>query len=391
MKRVATFTMALMFLFLIVGLVGCGDGSDEGSNPPSIMYSYPKNGSSLISTTASIMLTFDKDIAPPSASNIILTPGASGSISYDGESKTVTFKPNSPLSANTPYTLKVEGVKSLDGGTISPVTISFTTLTSDVSSPKIASTVPEDGLRDIGPNDDIIIRFTEPINRVKFVNGIRFAPSVDLKGGESVWRFLWSINDEREVSIIPPPGNSALKLDTEYSLILPRDAIEDMSGNKMVTDYTLTFKTLRYAPEPITSTDLNTPSFVSLKEPPWLYSVGKYGPNSWIVVWGGTPPPGGSGSPSGSITASGDGEILEGSVKWTTSYGGEKITTNVSSGKGNNLSYSGPAPDGQKCYRLMFACTSSYVTFSLGATSQYINIGQKGVRPSRTPFVLNNR
>jgi hypothetical protein len=392
MKRIATFIITLSFLLLVMGLIGCGGDSEKVTEAPSVVYFFPSNGSTLVSTTASIMLVFDKDIAPPSAGNLIFTPGVSGSASYNSEAKAITYKPDSVLAANTPYTLKVQGIKSLTGASIAPVSISFTTSTSDTVTPKIEFTNPWDGQKDTGPNDSITVRFTEPINRVKFMNGIRFAPSVDLKAKDGVWRFLWSVNDEKEVAITPPPGNAALELNTEYTLILPRECVEDMSGNKMVTDYMLTFRTLKYAPEPITSAELNTPGFTSLKEPPFLFTIGKYSPNSWIIVFTGkSPPPGGSGSASGTITASGDGEIQEG-VEWWVSHAaaGYSVTTNVSSGKGNTLNFS--KVGGEDYYAtLKFSCTSSYVTFSLGTSPPYIYIGVKGARPSQTPFVLINK
>jgi hypothetical protein len=395
MKWLATFTMASMFLFLIVGLIGCGGGGDSENvtQAPSVEYSFPKSGSTLISTTTSIMLILDKDIAPPSAGNFIFTPGVSGSVSYNSEAKAVTYKPDSALAANTPYTLKVQGIKSLTGASVAPVNISFSTSTSDISTPKVEFTNPEDKQKEIGPNDSITVRFTEPINRAKFMNGVRIAPGVDLKAKDNVWRFIWSINDEKEVTIMPPPGNAAFELDTEYTLILSRDGVEDMSGNKIIADYMLTFRTIRYAPEPITSAELNTPGFVNFRDPPWMFNIGKYGPNNWIIVFTGKSiPPGGSGTASGTITASGDGEIQEGTVKWWVSHDGAgySVTTSLSSGKGNNLNFS--KVGGEDYYaKLMFACTSSYVTFSLGTSSKYIYIGSKGVNPSRTPFVLTNK
>ena len=93
MTRTAMLIITLSFLFLIVGLIGCGGGDSETvTQAPSVEYSFPKNGSTLISTTASIMLIFDSDIAPQSAGNFIFTPGVSGSVSYDSEVKAIDIQ-----------------------------------------------------------------------------------------------------------------------------------------------------------------------------------------------------------------------------------------------------------------------------------------------------------
>jgi adhesin HecA-like repeat protein len=131
-------------------------------------------------------------------------------------------------------------------------------------------------------------------------------------------------------------------------------------------------------------------------EPLWFYTVGKYG-GKWVVAWGFAPPPGAPSlnNPSGTITASSDGQISD-IVEAFNSRGGDEFKPTVSSGNGNRLSFQTAALDNQKKFRMIFSSTSSYLTFDLRSSSgtvpaQYVQIGGDMVHPSRTPFIMKNK
>jgi hypothetical protein len=148
----------------------------------------------------------------------------------------------------------------------------------------------------------------------------------------------------------------------------------------------ITFKTLRYPVESVPG-GVNLPGKIT---PVWLFTVGKTG-GYWTVVWGGTRDPNGPvwSNPSGTIKASEDGHIDEGSIKTVTSEAGYPVTTSVSKGDGNSLSFSTAT---QLEYSLKFATTSSYLTFDLRSpgtvAKEFVFIGGAFSHPSRTPFIL---
>jgi len=392
MRKAVLFSILLSFA--ITGLIGCGEESKEvvkkGGAGPLILSSVPKNGTKDLPTTTAILMTFDKDIVTPSIANLTFTPGVSGTISYNPDTRTMVFKPSAALSEHTSYTLTIKGITDLEGNTMSPVTIKFTTSVADTTSPKITFTSPEDGQEDVGHDAKILIRFSEPIDRDRLRSGISFDPTVNIPLDE--FRLEWSSGGEEEVAISPPLGVEPFSVNQEYSMLLSGDSVIDLSGNHMITDYKLQFHTLRYPVEKI-----KNPNIPDLNmEPQWMYTLGKSG-TSWVVIWGGTPPRGApsQSGPNGTITASADGQILD-KVDTLNTRGGDEFKPTVTSGNGNTLSYRTADLDNQKKFRIIFSSTSSYITLDLRSSSgtlspQYVYIGSDLVHPSRTPFTIKNK
>lgn len=384
----------LLLSFVIAGIIGCGGDSSEdakkGAGGPKVSNSIPKNGASNVSTTTMILVTFDKDIAPPSTANLTLTPDASGIVSYSSDTRTMVFKPSAALSKNTNYTMTIKDITDLEGNVISPVTISFITSEPDTISPKIISTSPVNNQEDVGQDAKILIKFSEPIDIDKFRKGISFDPTTNTSSDQ--WLFERSGDNNEDVIISPLSGTEPFNVNEKYTLIINRDSVVDLSGNSMITDYNIIFNTLKYPVEKILNPNFANPNV----EPLWFYTVGKVG-GKWVVSWGSSPPPGASSlnNPSGTITASSDGQISD-SVDTFSTRAEDHFNPTVSSGNGNRLSFSTAALDNQKSFRMIFSSTSSYLTFDLRSSSgtvpaQYVQIGGDMVHPSRTPFIMKNK
>jgi len=245
--------------------------------------------------------------------------------------------------------------------------------------PEILYTFPKDGQVDIAHDERITINFSEPINKDKFWSNISFIPSFDM----SKWTASWTGN---EVKICPPIGPKPFELNSEYTLVIPERSVVDLFGNSMVASSTITFRTLRY-PVEVVSGGMNLPAKIT---PLWLFSVGKTG-GYWMVVWGGDRDPKGPvwSTPGGTITASADGHIEEGSIKTESSEGNYPVTTSVSNGDGNSLTFSTAT---QLVYTMKFATTSTYLTFDLRSSGtvakEFVYIGAAFSNPSSTPFIL---
>lgn len=253
----------------------------------------------------------------------------------------------------------------------------------DGKRPTIEYSFPANEQKDIAHDERIVIRFSEAIDKDKFWNGIYFSPVLDL----SDWIPSWSRN---EVTINPPIGVKPFDLNSEYTLMVPRGCVVDLYGNSMELDHNIAFKTLKYPIEEIKGGVV----FSGRPTATWLFSVGKMG-SLWTIIWGGTKDPNGPAwsSPGGTITASADGQVDERSIETKVSEVGYPITTSVSKGNGNSLTFTG-ATAGLE-YTLMFDSTSSYLTFDLrsGGTvpKEYVHIGPAFTSPSRTPFILKNK
>jgi hypothetical protein len=393
MRKVTLICIALLSSFAITGLIGCGEEAEEAVEKeepgPSIFNAIPKNGTNNVPSTAAMLVTFSKDIITPSSANLTFTPGVSGEVSYDQGTCTLLFKPSAALSDNTEYSMTIDGITDLEGNSMSPVTINFTTSVPDKKRPEVTFTFPEHGQKDIGHDARILIRFSEPMDRPMLRSGISFDPGVNLSSDE--WILEWGVGDYEEVTIYPPLGIEPFEVNTEYTMRLLKGNVVDLSGNPMITDCRVKFRTLKYPVEKVASVSL--PSTVV--DPQWMYVVGRVG-NKWVVAWGGTHPPGApsQNTPSGTITASDDGQIVD-DVEAIATRGGDAFTPTVSRGNGNRLTYQTANLDNQKVFRLIFSSTSSYLTFDLRSAAgtippEYVYIGNKLEHPSDTPFAMEN-
>ena len=389
MRKIVSSCMLLLLSFLITGLIGCGGDDEIINSGPSIARIYPKNGADDLPSTSAIMVTFDEDILMPSAANLIFTPGVSGTVSYDALSYTLTYKPIADLAIGVEYKLKIENVMDLESNAMKPATTKFTTIAPDTSRPEVTTTFPEVGSKDIGHDEDLTFVFSEPIDRAKFRSAIYFTPEIDL--AQEDWQIEWGFGDEEQVAISPPPAVYAYPLNKSCTLLLSKGALTDTSGNPLLVDYKLEFKTLRY---PIF--DPKNPFYdVSKQARLWLYRLGNWN-SKWVVLWGGTVTRGGpsGSSPAGTISASDDGYIVANSVEKIWGHSTQAFTANVSS-DGSSLTYTSATADSDDHYTLIFASTSKYVTFDLRSSSgttppAVVHIGKNNENPDKTPFVLRN-
>jgi hypothetical protein len=283
--------------------------------------------------------------------------------------------------------MTVSGITGMEGNAMSPFTISFSTASADTKRPEITSIYPEDNQKDLGHDTEIILTFSEPVDRTKLRDGISFDPKVDVLPDD--WFLEWGTVEDEEATIFPPTGADPFDLDEEYTLNISKGSVVDLSGNFMLSDYKVQFRTLKYPVERTVSPNLGS----AIPDPLWMFIVGKRG-GTWVVVWGGTQPQGApaGNSPGGTITASADGRISD-KVDTNATRRDERVTYSVTSGNGNRLTFSSQNLNNQgNSFRIMFDSSSSYLIFSLRpATPQYINIGTRLEHPSGNPFVLPSK
>ena len=380
MKSLTSLCVALLSIALI-GLMGCGGDEEPTAFGPVISYVAPRHESTDVPTTASVFVTFDKAVNPPTAANLVFTPGVGGTVSYDAPSYTAIFKPSSPLASNTDYSLKISGISDMGGIPMDPVTVKFKTGTSDASRPRIEHSYPVDNQKDIGHNDAVKLIFNEDIDRTKLWDGIDFTPRVDREG----WFLKWSLA-EPAVEVTPPPMGEVYDLNEDYTVVIDSDSVSDLSGNTMSSDYAISFKTFRYPLEKIAH-----PTIPNAKlEPNWLFHVGKAGVKKWVIICGGQRPAKGPSNSTGSVTvtASADGRIADGYDFWQTEYYARSIS--VSKGNGNRITCSTTLDQADDYYQLLFSSSSRFLTFQVGVSKEWVHIGRDQISPERTPFAIEN-
>ena len=194
------------------------------------------------------------------------------------------------------------------------------------------------------------------------------------------------------MTIAPPPGTDPYPLNKSCTLLLSKGSVIDVSGNPILADYQMKFNTLRYPVEKIKNPIYYVHEVAIL----WMYSLGKWKSN-WVVLWGGSQAKGGpsQNSPSGTITASADGYILD-TVETFAANANNMFTPAVTKGNGNRMTYSTVNLNNNRKFKMIFSSTSKYLTFDLRSSvgtipKQYVWIGVDYENPSRTPFTMRNR
>jgi len=393
MTKLFSIYAMLLLSCIIMALAGCGDDGEIIDKGPSIVKVYPNNGADDMPSTAAIMVTFDEHISTPSAANLIFTPGVSGTVSYEASCCTLTYKPIADLAIGVEYEVRIEGITDVEGNAMQAVTTKFTTTAPDKERPEVTVTFPGTDSEDIGHDEELTFVFSEPIDRAKFRSAIYFTPEIDLE--QSDWQIEWGFGNEEQVTISPPPSVYAYPLNKNCTLLLAKANATDTSGNPLLVDYKLEFKTLRYA-----IFDPKTPIFdVRAQEPLWLYRLGNWN-SKWVAIWGGSISRGGpsGSSPAGTITASADGYIVASSIEKIMSHvpSSPLFDHTLTKGNGNSLTYLTKTADNDDWFTLIFASTSKYVTFDLRSSSgttppEFVHIGKNFENPEKTPFVLRNK
>ncbi len=206
------------------------------SSPPIIEMSSPGQGLSGVDPNSEIFILFSKNMNKP------YTEGAfslsNNGVNQDGTfrwiDRAMIFKPTKALTSPGLYTYLVSrsraesdmGVNLLDD---LRVNFSFST---DLSTPKIVTTVPQDGSTGIPIDSKITIEFNKPIDIASLYSGISIRPDVPLD-------FLNVSVSNGDTRFVFTPKQE-LVFGTIYTVTIP-NTVRDQAGNTLTTAYTFSF------------------------------------------------------------------------------------------------------------------------------------------------------
>ncbi|OHB42079.1 MAG: hypothetical protein A2Y11_01810 [Planctomycetes bacterium GWC2_39_26] len=131
--------------------------SSHDTVPPKVSSVSPVNGTTDIMVDTFITITFSEamDASTLNTSNIRLSGGTNGTVSYNLMNKTATFTPSSNLSYSTTYTTTVTtGVKDVNGNAISANhTWNFTTISKPppITTQSVSTTYCQQCKEEVGP------------------------------------------------------------------------------------------------------------------------------------------------------------------------------------------------------------------------------------------------
>jgi hypothetical protein len=177
-------------------------------------------------------------------------------VSYDNASSTVTIIPEQDLKEQeTYYVVWTNDIKTTEGRAIAESNAKFTT--GDLTKPAVVSTIPLAGESTVELGSDIIISLSEGMDQSTFTydDGDGLTETVKLKNltdGDWVtlstnFTKLWS-TDKKTLTLTSLGTDLNWLKDKTYTLTIENDVKDDStsnsgSGNKLDTDFTLTFTT----------------------------------------------------------------------------------------------------------------------------------------------------
>jgi hypothetical protein len=175
-------------------------GSDIDLLPPTIESTYPEDGALQISRNTQIEITFSEEMMRTTTEQaFIMNPSTTGNFTWNDN--IMIFKPLTILEPARDYTVTIknsardlggnyfdgDGNGVADQDIVDDFVFSFTTsLVSDQDPPKVLSTQPQNGSTEVALDSNILIEFSEPMNKVDFVsiNAFQISP---MTSGSIIW------------------------------------------------------------------------------------------------------------------------------------------------------------------------------------------------------------
>jgi len=209
-----------------------GIGGDTTS--PTVVYSDPEDSETNVPISVLIIVVFSEPMVSASVESAISIPGVS-ILSYNwGPNDTLLEITIAPLSYSTSYTITVsDAAQDLVGNPLIPYSATFTTEDPpgvDTTPPEVIYTNPEDGSTSIPTSTDVVVVFSEEMNKTS----VEAAVSIS---GVVISGFQWFSGNTSVEVLLPSLGYT-----TTY-IVTIADTAADLAGNTLAGPYTTSFET----------------------------------------------------------------------------------------------------------------------------------------------------
>ncbi|HLJ86040.1 MAG TPA: Ig-like domain-containing protein, partial [Candidatus Angelobacter sp.] len=199
----------------------------------------PQNGDTSVPVNVLVVARFNSPIEPLSVGSgaIAVSTGSvnvAGTVQLMSDRMGLVFTPNSPLSANTAYSVAVSGFADATGTVVTPFTSSFTTRSStasDSGNPQVVSVSPTNGATGVAVNSNVVLTFNENVAatsvsastvQVNVAGGsgsvagsyavagpvVTFTPLSPLPAAASMQVVVTQLESEATVNTPPPSSNT---------------------------------------------------------------------------------------------------------------------------------------------------------------------------------------
>ncbi|MBF0106474.1 MAG: Ig-like domain-containing protein [Deltaproteobacteria bacterium] len=224
---------------------GDGDVNKNDLKAPTVKKVFPLDNSLDVALNTTIQVTFSEPLDNESLDQdsfmlSIEGDAVSGSLSYDPESQTATFKPNDNLEINKTYIATLsEDIRDMAGNALNPYNFSF--LTADTIAPVVKQTSPLANTAGVEVNAQIIATFDDLMTE----NTLDQETFVLTKDGVVIKSDVSYDAITRQAVLTPV---KTLDMNSEYRATLGTN-VTDASGNPMAQEYSWSFKTIDLVPE----------------------------------------------------------------------------------------------------------------------------------------------
>jgi len=263
-------------------MVNTGTGTSD-TTAPTVISVTPVNSSTVaIDTPITALFSEAMDATSISTLTFRLDNGATGTVSYDSQSRTARYSPPGGLNSNTIYTATITtGAKDTAGNTIaSDYAWSFTTAVAppppDTEGPSVSDKNPADLATGVSVDTTVSVTFSEIVNCGTATSStLHLDPHVS--GSISCF----------ETGIVFTPTES-LDYSTTYTVTVTT-GITDLAGNAMASNVSWSFTTEDDTTPPTTVTGLNgTPVSENDIDLSWLASTDNVGVTEYNIFRNGS-------------------------------------------------------------------------------------------------------
>ena len=213
-------------------------GAAADATPPQVTLQSIADGASGVPVNGRVVLQFDSALAERcvNGSTVQLSSNGvtvAGTLTLNADRTRLTFNPQTPLAANTAYTLRLQGVCDLAGNVVANYTVGFTTSANATpdTTPATVQIAPANGAQNVPVTTNVTFTFNEPIDVTTLAAGLRVtvgALNSDIAGTLSV-----NANVVTFTPLAPLPGSRAISVTV--------NDVTDLAGNS--TGFAVNFTT----------------------------------------------------------------------------------------------------------------------------------------------------
>lgn len=211
---------------------------------PIVSATVPGSQAGNVSVFNPVSASFSEDMDQSTINSAsFLVSGVSGSVSYDGVTRTARFTPDVPLTNSTTYTASITtAARDLAGNGIPLAKVwSFTTGPPDSIPPSVIGTQPSSSAVNVPLSSAVSAAFSEPINPGT-IGPASFTLSGQSYAGSTPFSVSGATSYNSFTSTAQFSPTSPLAMGTVYTARLT-SAITDLAGNALTTEKSWVFST----------------------------------------------------------------------------------------------------------------------------------------------------